>query len=187
MRCANFGYKLNEKDIETCKQTLLNSYSDDVLISAFVSTVQEENQNPTFKHPTEWNTMSDIEKAHLLVKVLILKLLAVVDFSDFAFKETNSLFQEIEQFLNQDIRLECNKTKPDRHIEKVREEIMETRSGIDFYRNDQLDQFPSNANKFKFLGIITDRQSDLMRLKGKALSFKSWSKGSIDTVIRNIE
>ena len=69
--------------------------------------------------------------------------------------------------------MECNKAKPDRHVEKVREEIMETRSRIDFYRNNMPDQFPSNDNKFKFLGILTDKQTDLKRLKEKALSFKS--------------
>ena len=38
---------------------------------------------------------------------------------------------------------------------------------------------------FKFLGLMTDRRTDEMRLKGKPISFKSKSKGNIDIVIRN--
>ena len=211
MRCANFGYsdsasmsctaknlmshfyqiyfpeglhKLSKNDIAVCQQILMDSYSDDVLMSVFISTIQKENECPSFKHPPNWSQLSDIEKAHLLVKVIFLKLLAIVDFSDMAFKEASSLFKEID-FLNQETRLECNKTKQIRHVDKVQEEIMETRTRIDFYRNDSPDQFPSNNNKFKFLGILTDRETDMMRLKGKPLSFKSRSKGSVDIVIRN--
>ena len=34
---------------------------------------------------------------------------------------------------------------------------------------------------------MTNPDNDMMRLKGKALSFKSKSKGSIDVVVRNTE
>ena len=42
-----------------------------------------------------WDQMSNVEKGHLLVKVIFLKLLAVVDFCDFEFNEASSLFLEI--------------------------------------------------------------------------------------------
>ena len=57
---------------------------------------------------------------------------------------------------------------------------------IDFNRNDSPDEFPSNDKMFKFLGLLTDRETDVMRLKGKPLSFKSHSKGNVDIVTRNI-
>ena len=68
----------------------------------------QENLVPTFSHPEDWDSMSDIEKAHLMVKVYFLKLLAIIDFSDYVFKEVQSLFTEIEDFLNQDMWLEIN-------------------------------------------------------------------------------
>ena len=93
--------------------------------------IHKENTCPTFKHPENWPQMPDLEKGHLVVKVIFLKLLAVVDFCDFEFKEASSLFREIEEFLNVDFRLACNKPKlPSRDIEKVREEIMSTAKGL---------------------------------------------------------
>ena len=49
--------------------------------------------------------MSHLDKAHLLVKNYFLKLLAMIDFSDFSLKSVQSLFLDIEEVLNQDIRL----------------------------------------------------------------------------------
>ena len=60
--------------------------------------IYDENINPTFQHPDNWSEMSDLEKAHLLVKMIFLKLLAVVDFCDFEFKEASSLLKEVEEF-----------------------------------------------------------------------------------------
>ena len=95
------------------EQLLRDSYSDDVLLPIFLSTLAQEELNLSFEHPANWSQLSDLEKAHLLVKTYFLKLLAVIDFSDFMFKETQSLFTDIETFLNQDVRLECNKLKPE--------------------------------------------------------------------------
>ena len=89
--------------------------------------LSEEDQHPSFPHPSNWSDMSDLDKAHLLVKNYILKLLALIDFSDVSLKSVQSLFSDIEDVLNQDIRLECNKVKPDRHVESVRKEIKMTR------------------------------------------------------------
>ena len=213
MRCANFGYhdsasisctvknmitkfydrhfpdcvhKVKSVDLPFLQELLEDGYSDDVLIPVFINMVDDENKNPTFVHPDNWDYMTDLERSHMLVKVIFLKLLSVIDFCDFEFKETSSLFKEIEQFLNQDARLACNKPKPPlRDIQKVKDEILGTREKFDWFKNNMPNEFPSNNNMFKFLGLLTDRQTDQMRLKGKPLSFKSKSKGNIDVVIRN--
>ena len=84
-----------------------------------------------------------------------------------------SLFTNIEIFLNKDIRLECKKVKPERHVDLVKEEIMATHTKYDFYVNTKPDAFPSNKKCFKFLGLLTEHDTDLLRLRGKALSLKS--------------
>ena len=108
-------HKLTEWDILFCEQLLRDLYSDNVLLPIFLNTLHEEELNPSFDHPSNWNELSDLEKAHLLVKTYFLKLLAIIDFSDFSLKEVQSLFTDIELFLNQDVRLECNKLKPEPH------------------------------------------------------------------------
>ena len=110
---------MSERDILFCEQLLKESYSDVVLLAIFLSTLLEEEQSPSFQHPPNWGQMSDLDKAHLLVKSYFLKLLAIIDFSDFSFKEVQSLFSDIEEFLNQDVRLDINKQKPQCHIENV--------------------------------------------------------------------
>ena len=128
----------------------------------FINIINKENTCPTFKHPENWPQMSDLEKGHLLVKLIFLKLLAVVDFCDFEFKEA--------RIFNVDSKSPCNKPKPpSRNIEKVREEIMSTRQRFDIYKNHLPNDIPSNDNLFKFLGLMTDRQSDNLHLKGKPL------------------
>ena len=63
---------------------------------------------------------------------------------------------------------------------------MSTHQRFVFYRNHLPNDFPSNENLFKFLGLITDIQLDNLCLKGNPLSFKSNSKGSVDIITRNI-
>ena len=91
-------HKINSDDISLLKQLLQDSYSDDVLIPVFINMIHKENTCHTFKHPKDWAQMSDLEKGHLLVKVIFLKLLAVVDFCNFEFKEASSLLKEVEEF-----------------------------------------------------------------------------------------
>ena len=62
---------------------------------------------------------------------------------------------------------------------------MATHSKFDFYKNNLPDDFPSNQDHFKFLGLLTERKDDLLKLRGKPLSLKSRSKGNIDMVCRN--
>ena len=132
----------------------------------------EEDQHPSFPHLSNWSDMSDLDKAHLLVKNYFLKLLALIDFSDFSLKSVQSLFSDIEDVLNQDIRLECNKVKPDRHLESVKKEIEMTRQKIDFHKNTSPDDFPTHKNHFKFLGLLTCKTTDALKLRSKALSLK---------------
>ena len=133
----------------------------------------EEDQHPSFPHPSNWSDMSDLDKAHLLVKNYFLKLLALIDFSDFSLKSVQSLFSDIEDILNQDIHLECNKVKPDRHLESVKKEIEMMRQKIDFHKNTSPDDFPTHKNHFKFLGLLTCKTTNALKLWSKLLSLKS--------------
>ena len=54
-----------------CEQLLKDSYSDDILIPIFLSTLHQENLFPSFEHPSIWAQLLDLEKAHLVVKVYI--------------------------------------------------------------------------------------------------------------------
>ena len=137
----NSKHKISEGDIKIVESMLNDSYSD-VMCPVYLSMVEKENQSPSFKHPDDWNELSDMEKAHQLVKTLFLKLLAVIDFSDMSFKEVTSLYDPIETFLNQDSRLERNKLKPPRFVEEVKIEIWKTLTTINFYQNKESDAFP---------------------------------------------
>ena len=64
------------------------------------------------------------------------------------FKDASPLFKKVE-FLSQETRLECNQEKQERHVDRVQQEIMQTRAKIDFYKNREPDQFPQNSDKFK--------------------------------------
>ena len=95
-RCANFGFaaslslsstaknligtfyrkhfpdglhKLTENDILFCEMLLKDAYSDDVLIPVYISIIAEEDLKPSFPHPPNWSTMSELDKVHLLGKI----------------------------------------------------------------------------------------------------------------------
>ena len=196
-RCANFGYadasslsctaknliatfyrkhfpnglhKMSEDDIKFCEVLLCESYSDDILIPIYLSMIAQEDKHPSFPHPSNWSSMSDLEKAHMLVKNYFLKLLALIDFSDFNLKSVTSLFSEIEEFLNRDVRLECNKIKPEQHLESVRKEIEMTRQKTDFHINALPNDYPNHKDHFKFLGLVTCKKEDTLKLRPKPLS-----------------
>ena len=63
-----------------------------MLIPIFLSMLSEEDQNPSFPHPPNWSDMSDLDKTHLPVENYFLKLLTMIDFSDFSLKSVQSLF-----------------------------------------------------------------------------------------------
>ena len=71
---------------------LRDAYSVDVLIPIYISMLSEEDLKPSFPHSPHWSTMTDLDKAHILVKNYFLKLLAIIDFSDFSLKSVQSLF-----------------------------------------------------------------------------------------------
>ena len=61
-----------------------------------------------------------------------------------------------------------------------------TRQKIDFHINASPNDFPTHKNHFKFLGLLTCKKEDTLKLRSKPLSLKSRSKGSIDVVCRNV-
>ena len=165
-------HKLSKSDLEVVRVILEDSYSDDVLMAVYISTLRAEGSNPTFEHPVGWDSLSDIEKAHLVVETVFLKCIAVVDYNDMSFKDASSLFEKVTEFLSQESRLECNKPKITRFVDQVQAEIRETRAKIDFYQNQKKDDFPENTDRFKFLGIMTNPNNDMMRLRGKGSEFQ---------------
>ena len=60
-----------------------------------------------------------------------------------------------------------------------------TRQKFDFHKTNDPDDFPSNKGHFKFLGLLTCKDKDILKLRAKPLSLKSRSKGSVDLVCRN--
>ena len=68
--------------------------------------VEEEETNPTFNHPPNWNKLSSQEKADLVLINYMIKHICVADFSSHYFKEFSSLSTTIEQVLNKDSRLD---------------------------------------------------------------------------------
>ena len=75
--------------------------------------------------------------------------------------------------------------KPERHLESVRKEIEMMRQKFDFHKNNSPDDFPTHKNHFKFLGLLTCKTTNALKLRSKPLSLKSRSKGSIDIVCHN--
>ena len=61
-----------------------------------------------------------------------------------------------------------------------------TRQKIDFHINTSPNDYPTHKNHFKFLGLLTCKKEDTLKLRPKPLSLKSKSKGSIDVVCRNV-
>ena len=75
--------------------------------------------------------------------------------------------------------------KPERHLDSVRKDIELTRQKFDFHKNNSPDYFLTHKNHFKFLGLLTCKKTDPLKLRAKPLSLKSRSKGSVDLVCRN--
>ena len=70
------------------------------MTNIYLQQIKDEDINPTFKHPQNWNKLTIIEKANLLLQAIFLKILAVIDFSNMSFKEVTSLYESVESFLN---------------------------------------------------------------------------------------
>ena len=119
----------------------------------------------------------------------MLSLICVADFSSHYFKEVSSLITNVKKSLNKDTRLDINgpKTKH-QNLDNILQEIRRTRTKINQHQDDGADAFKAKScDDFSLLGLITNRSTQLMSVKGKPISFKSRSKGAVDITIRNPE
>ena len=149
--------------------------------------IEEEDVNPTFEHPSNWNQLNLQEKADLIVINNMVKLICIADFSSHYFKEVSSLSTSIEEQLNKDSRLDVNAPQEQRpDLKSVLQEIQRSRTKINQHQNEGKDSFqPKTKDDFLLLGLTTNRISQLMSVKGSPISFKSRSKGAVDITIRN--
>ena len=117
--------------------TLKQSYSDDILSAVYLPQVEREIENPSFPHPPNWDSLSMKEKANLLLCANFLKMLAIIDFCNMSVKEIQALDGEVQNFLNQDSRLDRNMTGPvDRpDTSKVKEEILKDKNKVSGHKN----------------------------------------------------
>ena len=84
-------HKLKPPDIKQVEDYLERAFSDDVSVTVFLPMVEEDNNDPTFKHPPNWTQLNGQEKADLIVINNIIKLICVANFSPYYFKEVSSL------------------------------------------------------------------------------------------------
>ena len=117
----------------------------------------------------------------------MIKLISIADFSSHYFKEVSSLSKIFEQVLNNDSKLDINAPKEDRpSLDNVLKEIQRTRTRVNNHQNSQKDSFKKKSpDDFSLLGLTTNRNSQLLYVKGKPISFKSRAKGTLDITIRN--
>ena len=92
-------HKLRPQDIEQAEDYLERAFSDDVSVTVFLPMIEAEDTNPTFEHPQNRNSLSNQEKADLIVINNMITLICVADFSSHYFKEVYSLSTSIEQVL----------------------------------------------------------------------------------------
>ena len=113
------------------------------------------------------------------------KLICVAKFSSHYFKEVSSLNIAIKEQLNSDTRLDINasqKQRPD--LENLLQEIQRTRTKINQHQNKGKDSFqPRIKDDFSLLGLTTNRNTHLLSVKGKPISFKSRSKSAVDIIL----
>merc|ERR1711867_247876 len=181
-------HKLSPEDLDKVAEILEKAFSDDVLNPIYLSMIEEEDKNPTFPHPDNWNDLTLEEKGDLMVIALQIKIICVADFSSHYFKEISSLSKSVEDTLNKDTRLDINKPTETRPaLDKVLEEIKRTRTRQNKHQNDKQDSFKQKTkDDFPLLGLITNRSSGMYSLKGKPISFRSKAKSPIDITIRNL-
>ena len=117
----------------------------------------------------------------------MIKLICVADLSLHYFKEVSSLSKTVEQVLTNYSRSDINALKENRlSLENVLQEIQRTRTRVNKHQNNQKDSFKKKSpDDFSLLGLTTNRNSQLISVKGKPISFKSRAKGTVDITIRN--
>ena len=104
-------HKLKPTDIDQAEDYLERAFSNDVSVTVFLPMIEAEDNNPTFEHPPNWDSLNIQGKANLIVINNMIKLICVADFSSHYFKEVSSLSTSVEQVLNKDSRLDikaCN-------------------------------------------------------------------------------
>merc|ERR1711962_1231259 len=181
-------HKLLPEDLKKVAEILEKAFSDDVLNVIFLPMIEEEDKNPTFPHPDNWNELTLQEKADIMVIVLQIKIICVADFNSHYFKEISSLSKSVEEILNKDTRLDINKPaekRPD--LDKVLEEIKRTRTKNNGHQNNQEDSFQQKTkDDFPLLGLITKRSNGMYSIKGKPNSLRSRAKSAVDITIQNL-
>ena len=105
----------------------------------------------------------------------MIKLICVADFSSHYFKEVSSLSTFLEQVLNKDSRLDINAPNEKQpNLDNVLQEIKKTRTRVNKHKKNQADSFKQKTPEdFTLLGLTTNRNSQLLSVKGKPISFKS--------------
>ena len=103
-----------------------------------------------------------------------------------SFKEDTSLYEIVESFLNQDSRLNKNSqqtnTRPD--LSAVKKEITKDSSKFNCHANKEDNDFPkANKNAFKFLGLVTDKDTHMLSLKPKPVMLKQHKKCATNITI----
>merc|ERR1711895_34528 len=142
MMCHFYNQYFPEGMHKISPEELKKAYSDDVLNPIFLTMIEEEDKNPTFKHPENWNNLTLEEKGDIMAIVLQLKIISVADFSSHYFKEVSSLSKPVEDLLNNDPRLDVNKVTEQRpELEQVLQEIARNRSRNNKHQNHQDDSF----------------------------------------------
>ena len=56
-------HKLKPSDVRQAEDYLERAFSDDVSVKVFLLMVEEEEVNPIFEHPPNWNQLNVQEKA----------------------------------------------------------------------------------------------------------------------------
>merc|ERR1712002_1434870 len=121
--------------------------------------IEEEDENPTFPHPENWNELTLEEKGNLIVIDIQIKIICVADFSSHYFKEISSLNKFVDDTLNKDTRLDINKpTEPRPLLDQVLSEIRKTRTRQNWNQNSEQDSFKQRTKEdFPLLGLVTNR------------------------------
>merc|ERR1712240_26070 len=148
-------HKLSPEDLKKVAEILEKAFSDDVLNPVFLPMIEEEDKNPTFPHPDNWNDLTLEEKGDLMVIVLQIKIICVADFSSHYFKKISYLSKSVEDILNRDSRLDINKPTETRPaLDKVLDEIKKTRSRLNRHQNNKQDSFKQMTFHYWALSLI---------------------------------
>ena len=67
-------HKLSEAEAELTMKTLKLGYSDDIMTNIYLQQIQDEDINLTFEQPENWNKITIIEKANLLLQANFLSI-----------------------------------------------------------------------------------------------------------------